>query len=264
MVKENKDFFLYVLGIIVLFFLTIVFLDFLVPGFVSDDQCGLLGLKCFFNDMTKGDKVYSSYPEMIIEEGKDYKAVIETNLGSFEVDLYEKNAPLAVNNFIFLVNDDYYDGVKFHRVVKDLLIQTGDRNTLDDDNENDGEGGPGYTYEDEINWESLNLSNAKIQQLQNLGFSSNEEVESKHLEKKSIALANKGPSSNGSQFFIITASSNDTSVKGLEGRHTVFGIVISGWEVIESIENCEVDDQELNSPRPVEDIFIVDIQIQES
>lgn len=263
MIKENKDFFLYVLGIISLFFLTIIFLDFLVPGYVSDDQCGLLGIKCFFNDITKGDKVYSSYPSMVIDIDKDYKATIETNLGSFEIDLYEKNAPLAINNFVFLANDGYYDGVKFHRVIKGFLVQTGDRNTLDDDVDNDGEGGPGYIYKDEINWESLDFSNAKIQQLKNLGFSTNGEVESQHLEKRSVALANKGPDSNGSQFFIITASSNDTSVKGLEGRHTVFGKVISGWEVIQSIESSVVDNPESNSSRPVEDIFIINIQIQE-
>ncbi|MBN2016209.1 peptidylprolyl isomerase [Candidatus Dojkabacteria bacterium] len=201
---------------------------------------------------------------MSIDTSKNYKAVFKTNYGDFEIDLYERNAPVAVNNFVFLVNEDYYDGVKFHRLAKGLLIQAGDRNTLDSNLDNDGLGGPGYTFEDEINWDSMNFSNAKIQQLENLGYSTNSEVESLHLEQKSIALANDGPNTNGSQFFIVTASSDDKAVKGLEGRHTVFGIVISGWEVILNIENIEVDDPSSNFPRPLEDIIINDIEIKVS
>lgn len=260
MVKENKEFFLYILGIFVLFFLMLFVLDYINPGTVSTSECGFLNFKCWFVDEDK--KVYAEAPEMTIDTAKDYKAIIKTNLGDFEIDLYEKNAPKAVNNFIFLANDDYYDGVKFHRVIKGLLIQAGDRNTLDSDDENDGLGGPGYTFEDEVNWESLDFSEAKKQQLTNLGYKSKIGLISKHLERKSVAMANSGSDSNGSQFFIITADSNDPKVKNLDGRHTVFGLVISGWNIIDVIENVEVNDPTSSSPKPLEDIIVIDVVIQ--
>lgn len=264
MIKENKDFFLYVLGIIVLFIVTVALLGYITPGQGPGGECGFLGLNCFFDNLFKKEMVWSEPPEMTIDVLKDYKAVVKTNLGDFEIDLYEQNAPTTVNNFVFLSRENYYDGVKFHRVAQGFLVQTGDRNTLDSDPTNDGQGGPGYIFEDEINWSSLNLSQAKIQQLTNLGFNTNENVSSWHLERKSVAMANSGPNTNGSQFFVVTASSIDTSVKGLEGRHTVFGKVISGWEVIEAIQSVEVDDPSSSSPRPLEDIVILDIEIQES
>lgn len=261
MVKENKDFFLYVLGIIVLLILTVFLLDYMMPGMFSKDECGLLGYKCWIKKVRKGEMVYDEPPEMKIDTAKNYTATVETNYGSFDIDLYEQNAPDAVNNFVFLSNEGYYAGVKFHRVIEDLLVQTGDRNTLNDDAEDDGSGGPGYTFNDEINWASLNYSKAKKQQLTNLGYTTNKTVKSVFLEKKSVAMANGGPNSNGSQFFIITASSSDSDVKNLEGRHTVFGKVISGWEVIEKINSVEVDDPTSNSPRPVEDIVVEDIKV---
>lgn len=264
MIKENKDFFLYVLGIIILIFGSLFLFDYIVPDSIADKKCGFLGFKCWLDRVVYKDKVYMDVPEMTIDTSKDYKAVIKTSLGDFEIDLYEENAPIAVNSFIFLVNDGYYNDVKFHRVVQGFLVQTGDRNTLDDDLNNDGEGGPGYVFEDEINWKSLDFSKAKMQQLENLGFSSNNNVVSKHLKHKSVAMANSGPDTNGSQFFIITASSDDQAVRGLEGRHTVFGEVTSGWEVIEKIEDTEVDDPTSNSPRPVEDILIIDVEIKVS
>jgi cyclophilin family peptidyl-prolyl cis-trans isomerase len=261
MIKENKDFFLYILGIIAAVFALIFLLDIVNPGSVSNDECGILGLKCWFARLTQGEKQYDSPPEMTIDTSKDYKAIVKTNYGEFEIDLYEKNAPMTVNNFVFLANEDYYDGVKFHRVAKDLLIQTGDRNTLDSDPDNDGKGGPGYTFDDEINWNSLNLSKAKIQQLEREGFSSTKSITSRDLENRAVAMANSGPNTNGSQFFIITALTSDSTVKGLEGMHTVFGRVSSGWDTVEKIENVEVDDPTSNSPRPVEDVVIEDIEI---
>lgn len=264
MIKENKDFFLYILGILALFVITVVMLGYITPGGARNlGDCGFLGLNCVLDNLFKKEKVWTEPPGMIIDTNKDYKATIKTSLGDFDIDLYEQNAPITVNNFVFLAQEDYYDGVKFHRVVKGFLVQSGDRNTLDANSENDGEGGPGYTFNDEINWESLNFSKAKIQQLSNLGFSSGSNVVSQHLGYKSVGMANSGPNSNGSQFFIVTADSVAESVRGLEGRHTVFGEVISGWEVIEKIENTEVDDPTSNSPKPLEDIVITDVVIQE-
>lgn len=261
MIKENKDFFLYILGIILMIFITLFLLDFLVPGSVSDEKCGFLGFKCWFDDVFTEEKVYDKSPDMKIDTNKDYKAKIKTNYGDIEIDLYEQSAPHTVNNFVFLAEDGYYKDVKFHRVIRGFLIQSGDRNTLDSNPDNDGEGGPGYTIKDEINWDSLDFSKAKIQQLENLGYKSTDGVNSRHLLQRSIAMANLGPDSNGSQFFIVTASDDDIAVKGLEGRHTVFGEIISGWDVVLEIEQVQVDDPASNSPKPVEDIVISDVEI---
>lgn len=261
MIKENKDFFLYVLGIILLIFGSIFLLDYISPGSVSSSECGVLGIKCLINKLIYGDKTYAQQPEMFIDTSKDYKAMVETNLGDFEIDLYEKNAPVTVNNFVFLANDNFFDGVKFHRVAKGFLVQTGDRNTLNSDPDDDGEGGPGYTFEDEINWDSLDLSNAKKQQLKELGYASSEGITSRKLSEMSVAMANSGPDTNGSQFFIVTATLDDPAIKGLLGRHTVFGIITYGWDTIEKIENSEVDDPTSNSPRPKEDVVIEDVEI---
>jgi cyclophilin family peptidyl-prolyl cis-trans isomerase len=263
MIKENKDFFLYVLGIIGLFILTLLLLDFLSPGTISNEACGLLNFKCWFKSDSEKIKTYNSSPQMVIDTNKEYKAVIKTSLGDFEVNLFKENAEKTVNNFVFLVNENYYDGVKFHRIVKGFIIQTGDRNTLDSISDNDGQGGPGYTFEDEINWESLDLSNAKKQQLENLGYLSDAGIISKHLVQWSIAMANSGPDTNGSQFFVVTGSSNDQIVKGLEGRHTVFGEVSAGFDVVKVINNVQVDNPNSDSPKPTEDIVINDIEIQE-
>ncbi len=265
MIKENKDFFLYILGIIALIFITVLLFDSLVPNSDSEENCGLFGIRCWIEEIQNKEKIYSEVPEIEIDTSKDYKAEVETSIGTFEIDLYEKNAPVTVNNFVFLVNEDYYDNVKFHRVVKDLLVQAGDRNTLDSDPDNDGEGGPGYEFGDEINWDSLDFSNAKRQQLENLGFDNDADVVSKNLTYRSVAMANSGPDSNGSQFFIITASSSeDQTVNGLEGRHTVFGEITSGWDVIEEINDLDVDDPTSNSPKPIEDVSIINIEIKVS
>jgi cyclophilin family peptidyl-prolyl cis-trans isomerase len=261
MIKENKDFFLYILGILALIFVTLIVFDLINPGAISQGNCGILGLQCWFDKLIHGERNYEEAPEMAIDTSKDYRAVIKTNYGEFEIDLYEKNAPIAVNSFVFLANDDYYDGVKFHRVAKGFLIQTGDRNTLDSNPDNDGEGGPGYTFEDEINWDSLDFSNAKRQQLEKLGFSSKAGITSRHLDNRSVAMANSGPNTNGSQFFIVVGASDDTTIKGLEGKHTVFGYVTSGWDTISQIENVPVDDPTSNSPRPKEDVVIEEVEI---
>jgi cyclophilin family peptidyl-prolyl cis-trans isomerase len=260
MVKENKEFFLYILGILGMFVLMLIVFDFLVPGGLSSGDCGFLGLKCFVG--YEEEYVYAVAPKMNLEQGKDYRATIQTNLGNIEIDLYEKNAPTTVNNFIFLAKEGYYNEVHFHRVIRDLLVQTGDRNTLDTDAENDGLGGPGYTFRDEINWESLEYSNAKQQQLTNLGYASYANVVSRPLIQKSVAMANAGPNSNGSQFFIVVADSENTTINGLEGKHTVFGIVLDGWDVVQAIANSEVDDPSSNSPRPKSEIKIIGVEIR--
>lgn len=156
--------------------------------------------------------------------------IIKTNLGDITLQLFEKAAPVTVKNFMDLAQKDFYDGVQFHRVIKDFMIQGGDPLTKSqpDNIRLHGTGGPGYTFEDEIN-----------------AFK---------LVRGRLAMANAGPDTNGSQFFIVTL--NETP--WLDGRHTVFGEVVSGMDVVDRIEGVRtVQDH------PVEPVTITDIVIQE-
>lgn len=142
---------------------------------------------------------------------------LKTNLGGIKLELFEKDAPKTVANFIKLSKDGFYDNTKFHRVIKGFMIQGGDPNSKDDNWLDDGTGGPGYKFEDEIN--------------------------SHKLVRGILAMANAGPNTNGSQFFIVTAP--ETS--WLDGRHTAFGKVIEGMEVVAQIENLKT--YENDNPR---------------
>jgi peptidyl-prolyl cis-trans isomerase B (cyclophilin B) len=139
-------------------------------------------------------------PEMQIDPAKKYKAVIETSRGVIEVDLYPQHAPKTVNNFVFLAKAGFYDDVSFHRVIKNFMIQGGDPTGT-------GRGGPGYKFEDELKGNPL-----------------------KH-ETGVISMANSGPNTNGSQFFITHSPQPH-----LNGRHTVFGKVLSGQDVVDAIQ----------------------------
>lgn len=156
-------------------------------------------------------------------------AVIETNLGVIKFKMFTAEAPKTVENFEKLATEGFYDGIKFHRVIKDFMIQTGDPNSKDDDWSNDGQGGPGYSFEDEIN-EHL-------------------------LVQGSLAMANSGPNTNGSQFFIVTA----TSTPWLDGKHTNFGQVIEGIEVVKQIEAAAANEND----HPLEDIVMEKVYIEE-
>ncbi|MCK4468557.1 MAG: peptidylprolyl isomerase [Desulfobacterales bacterium] len=136
---------------------------------------------------------------MQIDTSKTYMAKIETNKGIIELELYSEHAPKTVNNFIFLAREGFYDGISFHRVIGDFMIQGGDPTGT-------GGGGPGYSFEDEV-----------------------EENPLTH-EKGVISMANAGPNTNGSQFFITHSPQPH-----LNGKHTVFGKVVTGQNVIDSI-----------------------------
>lgn len=164
---------------------------------------------------------YNQPPVFSLEEEKDYSAEIQTNKGTIYIDLYEKEAPNTVNNFVFLANEGFYNGVIFHRVIQDFMIQGGDPTGT-------GRSGPGYTFEDEIN--DINLV------------------------KGSVAMANAGPNTNGSQFFIVTAE----ETPWLDGHHTNFGMVTKGMEVVEEIESSKTMTQD----KPIEDIIIESITIR--
>ena len=149
---------------------------------------------------------YSAPPEMNIDLSKTYSAKIATDRGDIELDLFAAAAPQTVNNFVFLAGEGYYDGVTFHRVIGDFMIQGGDPTGT-------GRGGPGYTFADEV------FDNPH-----------------KH-ETGSLSMANAGPNTNGSQFFICHSPQPH-----LNGKHTVFGKVITGIDVVNMIEQGDIID----------------------
>ena len=128
------------------------------------------------------------------------QATLHTSEGPIEIELYPGEAPKTVENFTKLASDGYYDGLSFHRVIPDFMIQGGCP-------EGDGTGGPGYTFEDEFNEHKI--------------------------ARGALAMANAGPNTNGSQFFIVTAD----ACPWLDGKHTVFGRVTSGMDVVDTISN---------------------------
>lgn len=164
----------------------------------------------------------------IKEYSKYTSATIKTDLGDIKVKFYGADSPKTVANFVKLAKNKFYDGVSFHRVIKDFMIQTGDPNSKDDDWSNDGMGGPGYKFEDEFN--------------------------SHKLVKGSLAMANSGPSTNGSQFFIVTAD----ATAWLDGKHTNFGEVISGLDIVQKIEAAQVNQND----HPMKDIRIKTIEVR--
>ena len=154
-------------------------------------------------------------------------AILKTNLGDIELAFYGAESPNTVSNFLKLSQSGFYNGTKFHRVIKDFMIQGGDPNSKDDDWSNDGTGGPGYKFSDEFNQEKL--------------------------VKGSVAMANSGPDTNGSQFFIVTAE----ATPWLDGHHTNFGYVVKGMDVVDRIENLPVNEND----HPTTDATINSIEL---
>ena len=142
-------------------------------------------------------KTYSEPPPMVIDTGKQYIATIETAKGDLVLELFAKDAPKTVNNFVFLAREGFYDGSTFHRVIPGFMAQGGDPTGT-------GRGGPGYKFEDEFT-EHTHVAGA-------------------------ISMANAGPNTNGSQFFITYAAQH-----GLDGKHSVFGQLIEGTDVLEKL-----------------------------
>jgi cyclophilin family peptidyl-prolyl cis-trans isomerase len=149
-------------------------------------------------------------------------ATIETNRGAIQVELHDADAPKTVENFTKLARDGFYDGVVFHRVIPDFMIQGGDPTGT-------GMGGPGYQFEDEIN--------------------------EHRVERGALAMANAGPNTNGSQFFIVTAA----ACPWLDGAHTVFGRVTGGMDVVDDINNTATDGQD----RPLDEVRIESVKLAE-
>ena len=147
-------------------------------------------------------------------------ATIQTNHGTIEIELFDEDAPKTVENFKKLAKDGFYDGVIFHRVIPDFMIQGGDPTGT-------GSGGPGYQFEDEQNQHGV--------------------------ERGMLAMANAGPNTNGSQFFIVTAE----ACPWLNGKHTVFGRVTSGMDVVDKISELDTD----ASDRPSSDVVMESVQV---
>ena len=156
-----------------------------------------------------------------VKVSKQDEAVLHTNMGDITVKFYNADAPKTVENFIKLSRDGFYDGLTFHRVIADFMIQGGDPN-------GDGTGGPGYEFEDEIN--------------------------DHKIVKGTLAMANSGPNTNGSQFFIVT----DKPQPHLDGVHTAFGEVESGMDVVEKIAAVPVD----KNDKPLSPVTIDSVEIK--
>ena len=147
-------------------------------------------------------------------------ATLHTNHGPIEIELFDDDAPKTVDNFVKLARDGFYDGVTFHRVIPDFMIQGGDPTGT-------GMGGPGYTFEDEFN--------------------------DHKVVRGALAMANAGPNTNGSQFFVVTAE----ATPWLDGKHTVFGQVTQGMDVVDKISSVDTD----SNDKPREPVVIERVEL---
>lgn len=172
-------------------------------------------------------KQYAAPPLVTIDPNSNFTAAIRTNKGDITIELFAADAPMTVNNFVFLAREKFYDGVVFHRVIKDFMIQTGDPTGT-------GAGGPGYAFDDE--------------------------PVTRSYTKGIVAMANAGPNTNGSQFFIVHAAD-----AGLPPNYTVFGQVIEGIETVDVLANTPVSMSargELSVPTEI--LRIETVEISES
>lgn len=159
--------------------------------------------------------------EPVLEPDADYRAEIRTNKGTILVDLEQDRAPVTVNNFVFLALQRFYDGVAFHRVLEDFMAQTGDPTGT-------GRGGPGYRFDDEFHPDLT------------------------HDAKGTLSMANAGPGTNGSQFFITFAAT-----PWLDRRHAVFGRVIEGLEVLDELTRIDPSRPGGGEPDVIESVSIL-------
>ena len=177
-------------------------------------------------DVLNNNKVYDSMPEMNIDISKKYTAVIKTSMGDMSIEFFTEDAPMTVNNFINLSRDGYYDNVIFHRVISGFMIQGGDPSGT-----GHGDMGkyPGYKFEDELN-------------------------NQRSYDKGILAMANAGPDTNGSQFFIMHVD------YPLPYQYTIFGFVTDGLEVIDKIASVETGDGD----KPLNDVVIETVEVKEN
>ena len=179
-----------------------------------------------------GKKQYANPPEMTIDVNKSYQARFKTNKGDFTVELYAKAAPKTVNNFVFLTREGFYDDIVFHRIIKTFMVQTGDPTGT-------GTGGPGYQFEDELSSQYT-------------------------YEPGIVAMANAGPDTNGSQFFICTGE--DSKSLAQFPNYTIFGRVTDGMDTVLKIADTRVERSKTTGEesQPSEKVIIESIIISES
>ncbi len=187
------------------------------------------------NNTATPDITVSTSSEETVSSSADssnkVNVIMQTSMGDISLELYSDKAPNTVANFVKLAKSGFYDGTRFHRVIKDFMIQGGDPlSKLVDNKSMWGTGGPGYTFKDEFNDVKLTAG--------------------------VLAMANAGPDTNGSQFFIVTAD----ATPWLDGKHTPFGRVTAGMDVVRKIEDTPVDHQ--NGDKPVADVTISKIIVQ--
>ncbi len=156
-------------------------------------------------ELSKERKTTFTEAQYVLEDNKDYQAIVETDKGRMVLELYEDETPVTVNNFVFLARNRFYDGIIFHRTIADFMVQTGDP-------QGTGSGGPGYQFNDEFR-QKLTFDQGLL-----------------------LAMANAGPGTNGSQFFITYGNSLPSH---LNGKHTIFGKLIGSEEVLNAIEKGE-------------------------
>jgi cyclophilin family peptidyl-prolyl cis-trans isomerase len=166
-------------------------------------------------------KQYESAPDLSIDPSKSYMATLDTNHGEIVIEFHPGRSPLTVNNFVFLANEGFYDGVIFHRVIENFMVQGGDPTGT-------GRGGPGYKFRDEIEGPG-------------------------EYTRGTVAMANAGPNTNGSQFFICHSD------VALPHSYTIFGQVTSGMDAVDSIATSETD----NSDRPRSEAVVNKVTVSE-
>ena len=170
---------------------------------------------------------YPKPPEMAIDQSKTYTAIVHTSKGDISLELWASEVPVTVNNFVFLANDGFYENGVFHRIIKDFMVQGGCP-------QGNGTGGPGYRFPDE--------------------------PVTRSYVKGTLAMANSGPNTNGSQFFIVHGANT-----GLPPNYTIFGMLTDGMEVLDSLANSPVASSGRGeNSTPTEKLIIQNIDITES
>lgn len=205
-------------------FLAIGLLLACVLGLYLTKSGGLLSMNSGLSDLTRATYTQA---EQVMEANIDYKAVLKTSVGDITIDLLEKETPLTVNSFLFLAGKSFYKDMIFHRVIKNFVIQTGDPTGT-------GSGGPGYYVKNEI-------------------------TERKYGPYV-VGMANSGPDTNGSQFFITSGNIPKGNSEYMDGKYTIFGIVTKGFAVVDSIEKVETN----ASDKPINDVKLISVQILEN
>jgi cyclophilin family peptidyl-prolyl cis-trans isomerase len=212
--KDNKKILLLALGLLVA----------CLFGLYLTKSGGLLNSNTDISNIT--NEKYSQ-PEQVMKDNVDYKAILKTSDGDITIDLFEKETPITVNSFLFLVGKDYYTNMIFHRVIKNFVIQTGDPTGT-------GTGGPGYYINDEIT--------------------------TRKYGPYMVGMANAGSNTNGSQFFITSGNISSADITALNGKYTIFGQVTAGFSVVDSIEKVQTD----SNDKPITDVKLNSIQIVEN